>query len=60
MSKKAPTDISVFFTSPPSIPLTTKTTTVISNIAKIDSIVNSMEDASITLIDMLIDYKNKK
>tara|TARA_B100000787_G_scaffold131716_1_gene100595 strand:- start:1117 stop:1908 length:792 start_codon:yes stop_codon:yes gene_type:complete len=29
-------------------------------IAKIDSIVNSMEDASITLIDMLIDYKNKK
>jgi biopolymer transport protein ExbB len=29
-------------------------------IAKIDSIVNSMEDASITLIDMLFDYKNKK
>ncbi|MGJ8665033.1 MAG: MotA/TolQ/ExbB proton channel family protein [Patiriisocius sp.] len=29
-------------------------------IAKIDSIVNSMEDASITLIDMLIDYKNRK
>ncbi|MEL6810144.1 MAG: MotA/TolQ/ExbB proton channel family protein [Bacteroidota bacterium] len=29
-------------------------------IAKIDSIVNSMEDASITLIDMLVDYKNKK
>jgi len=28
-------------------------------IAKIDSIVNSMEDASITLIDMLVDYKNK-
>ncbi|MFT5103065.1 MAG: biopolymer transport protein ExbB [Candidatus Latescibacterota bacterium] len=29
-------------------------------IAKIDSIVNSMEDSSITLIDMLVDYKNKK
>ena len=29
-------------------------------IAKIDSIVNSMEDASITLIDMLVDFKNKK
>ncbi|MFT4697895.1 MAG: biopolymer transport protein ExbB [Flavobacteriaceae bacterium] len=29
-------------------------------VAKIDSIVNSMEDASITLIDMLVDYKNKK
>ncbi len=29
-------------------------------IAKIDSIVNSMEDASITLIDMLYDYKNRK
>lgn len=29
-------------------------------IAKIDSIVNSMEDASITLIDMLYDYKAKK
>jgi biopolymer transport protein ExbB len=28
-------------------------------IAKIDSIVNSMEDASITLIDMLFDYKQK-
>lgn len=28
-------------------------------IAKIDSIVNSMEDASITLIDILFDYKNK-
>lgn len=28
-------------------------------ISKIDSIVNSMEDASITLIDMLVDYKNK-
>jgi len=28
-------------------------------IAKIDSIVNSMEDASITLIDMLVDNKNK-
>jgi biopolymer transport protein ExbB len=28
-------------------------------IAKIDSIVNSMEDASITLIDMLVDFKNK-
>jgi len=28
-------------------------------IAKIDSIVNSMEDASITLIDMLVDHKNK-
>jgi len=28
-------------------------------IAKIDSIVNSMEDASITLIDMLFDYKAK-
>jgi len=29
-------------------------------IAKIDSIVNSMEDASITLIDMLVEYKNKR
>lgn len=29
-------------------------------IAKIDSIVNGMEDASITLIDILVDYKNKK
>jgi biopolymer transport protein ExbB len=29
-------------------------------VAKIDSIVNNMEDASITLIDMLVDYKNKK
>ncbi|MCT8339593.1 MotA/TolQ/ExbB proton channel family protein [Flavobacteriaceae bacterium TK19130] len=29
-------------------------------VAKIDSIVNSMEDASITLIDMLVDYKNRK
>ena len=29
-------------------------------IAKIDSIVNDMEDASILLIDMLVDYKNKK
>lgn len=29
-------------------------------IAKIDSIVNSMEDASITLIDMLYDFKNKR
>lgn len=29
-------------------------------IAKIDSIVNDMEDASITLIDMLVDYKNKR
>ena len=28
-------------------------------IAKIDSIVNRMEDASITLIDMLYDYKSK-
>ena len=28
-------------------------------IAKIDGIVNSMEDASITLIDMLVDIKNK-
>eukprot|EP00389_Voromonas_pontica_P002057 GDKH01003068.1.p1 GENE.GDKH01003068.1~~GDKH01003068.1.p1 ORF type:complete len:292 (+),score=46.75 GDKH01003068.1:477-1352(+) len=28
-------------------------------VAKIDSIVNSMEDASITLIDMLFDYKTK-
>ena len=28
-------------------------------IAKIDSIVNDMEDASITLIDMLVAYKNK-
>lgn len=28
-------------------------------IAKIDSIVNSMEDASITLIDILFEYKNK-
>ena len=29
-------------------------------VAKIDSIVNNMEVASITLIDMLVDYKNKK
>jgi biopolymer transport protein ExbB len=29
-------------------------------VAKIDSIVNNMEDASITLIDMLVDFKNKK
>ncbi|GAA3509034.1 MotA/TolQ/ExbB proton channel family protein [Aquimarina addita] len=29
-------------------------------IAKIDSIVNDMEDASITLIDMLVAYKNRK
>ena len=29
-------------------------------VSKIDSIVNNMEDASITLIDMLVDYKNKK
>jgi biopolymer transport protein ExbB len=29
-------------------------------IAKIDSIVNDMEDASITLVDILVDYKNKK
>ena len=29
-------------------------------IAKIDSIVNDMEDASITLIDILVDYKNKR
>jgi biopolymer transport protein ExbB len=29
-------------------------------IAKIDSIVNDMEDASITLMDILVDYKNKK
>ena len=29
-------------------------------VAKIDSIVNNMEDASITLIDMLVAYKNKK
>src|SRR6056297_3016210 len=29
-------------------------------IAKIDSIVNDMEDASITLIDMLVAYKNKR
>lgn len=29
-------------------------------IAKIDSIVNSMEDASITLIDILFDYQTKK
>lgn len=29
-------------------------------IAKIDSIVNDMEDASITLMDILFDYKNKK
>ncbi|MGV6829037.1 MAG: MotA/TolQ/ExbB proton channel family protein [Flavobacteriales bacterium] len=28
-------------------------------VAKIDSIVNGMEDASITLIDMLVAYKNK-
>ncbi len=29
-------------------------------LGKIDSIVNSMEDASITLIDILLDYSNKK
>jgi len=29
-------------------------------VAKIDRIVNDMEDASITLIDMLVAYKNKK
>lgn len=29
-------------------------------IAKVDRIVNDMEDASITLIDILVDYKNKK
>lgn len=29
-------------------------------IAKIDAIVNDMEDASITLMDILFDYKNKK
>ncbi|KQC32088.1 MULTISPECIES: MotA/TolQ/ExbB proton channel family protein [Nonlabens] len=29
-------------------------------VAKIDSIVNDMEDASITLIDILVDYKNGK
>jgi len=29
-------------------------------IAKIDSIVNDMEDASITLIDILVDYKRRK
>lgn len=29
-------------------------------IAKIDSIVNDMEDASINLVDILVDYKNKK
>ena len=29
-------------------------------VSKIDSIVNNMEDASITLIDILVDYKNKK
>jgi biopolymer transport protein ExbB len=29
-------------------------------IAKIDSIVNDMEDASITLIDILVDYKNNR
>lgn len=29
-------------------------------IAKIDGIVNGMEDASITLIDMIVDHKNKK
>jgi len=29
-------------------------------IAKIDAIVNDMEDASITLIDILVDYKNGK
>lgn len=29
-------------------------------IAKIDSIVNDMEDASISLVDILVDYKNKK
>jgi len=28
-------------------------------IAKIDSIVNDMEDASISLVDILVDYKNK-
>src|SRR5690554_3740456 len=29
-------------------------------IAKVDSIVNSMEDASITLIDILVDYKKRQ
>jgi len=29
-------------------------------IGKIDSLVNSMEDASISLIDILVDYKAKK
>src|SRR5690554_4322557 len=29
-------------------------------IAKVDNIVNSMEDASITLIDILVDYRHKK
>jgi biopolymer transport protein ExbB len=29
-------------------------------IAKIDTIVNDMEDASISLVDILVDYKNKK
>ena len=29
-------------------------------VAKIDSIVNDMEDASISLVDILVDYKNKK
>jgi biopolymer transport protein ExbB len=29
-------------------------------VSKIDSIVNDMEDASITLIDILVDYKNAK
>jgi biopolymer transport protein ExbB len=29
-------------------------------VSKIDSIVNDMEDASITLIDILVDYKNGK
>ena len=29
-------------------------------VAKIDRIVNDMEDASITLIDILVDYKKKK
>jgi|JI81BgreenRNA_FD_contig_51_2465817_length_1553_multi_2_in_0_out_0_1 biopolymer transport protein ExbB len=29
-------------------------------IAKIDSIVNDMEDASISLVDILVDYKNKR
>jgi biopolymer transport protein ExbB len=29
-------------------------------VSKIDSIVNDMEDASITLIDILVDYKKGK